>query len=174
MNTGANVIYESWNLDDPSIPTRSALYNLAPVGIGTGLVESLTSYVSRLAAAHCISPAVLLARTLVPIIGKEYWLRGKERSSTRSSILGNSFSLPAKVVNGRGVIAKDWVTALQGLTLRQDVGFLTMLPWAAVFPQRNLLRSTKVWCVTCYAQWRTNNQIIYEPLLWTFATSKSV
>ncbi len=38
-------IYESWNLEQPSIPLRSRLYQLEPVGIGTPLVESLTGYV---------------------------------------------------------------------------------------------------------------------------------
>jgi hypothetical protein len=115
-----------------------------------------------------MSPAVLLARTIVPLIGKEYWLRGGTRSNTRRSVLGNSFSMPAKVVNGMGIIAKDWVTALQGLTLREDLGFLTMLPWAEVFAQRNLLRSSKAWCPTCFEDQRAENQIVYEPLLWTF------
>jgi hypothetical protein len=163
-----STIYESWDLSGPSIPARSSLYHLEPIGIGTGSVESLTSYVSRLAAAHCMSPAVLMARKLIPVIGKKYWLRAKKSPSTRSSILGNSFSLPAKVVNGRGIIAQDWVSALQGLTLCDNLSLLTMLPWAEVLPQRNLLRTTKAWCADCYTEWRANNQIVYEPLIWTF------
>lgn len=168
MNSKAHVIFESWNLKGPSIPERSPLYNLEPIGAGTGSVESLTSYASRLATAHCMSPAVLLTRTLVPIIGKKYWLRGKATSSTRGSLLGYSVSTPAKVINGRGTIAEDWVNALQGLTLRNDLRFLTMLAWAEVFAQRNLLRSSRAWCPTCYEDRRANNQIVYEPLLWTF------
>jgi TniQ len=168
MNSESNLIYASWNLNGPSIPQRSQLYHLEPIGIGTGSIECLTSYASRLAAAHCLSPAVLLARTLVPIIGKQYWLRGHAGSTARSSILGYSSSQPAKLINGKGTIAKDWVTALQALTLRDDLKFLTMLPWTEAFTQKNLLRSSKAWCPSCYEDRRSGNQVVYEPLLWTF------
>jgi len=62
--------YESWNLESIKIPARSQLYNLEAIGTGTGLVESLTSYITRLAAAHNLSPAVLLGRVLAPLMGK--------------------------------------------------------------------------------------------------------
>ncbi|MBC8029207.1 MAG: TniQ family protein [Pyrinomonadaceae bacterium] len=138
------------------------------MGIGTGSVECLTSYTSRLAAAHCLSPAVLLGRTLAPLMGKKYWLQGGARPGTRGSALGNSFGVHAKAVNGTGIIAKDWITVLECLTLRNDLGFLTMRPWSKVFTQRNLLRSMRAWCPSCYEEWRENDQIIYEPLSWTF------
>ena len=82
--------------------------------------------------------------------------------------MGNSFGEYAKAINGIGVIAKDWVTALQNLTLRSDLNFLTMIPWADVFTHRNLLRPSRTWCPSCYQDWRLNDQQIYEPLLWTF------
>lgn len=134
----------------------------------TGLVEGLTSYTARLAAAHCLSPAVLLGRTLAPLMGKKYWLQGGARPGTRGSALGNSFSEHAKAVNGMGVIATDWARGLESLTARNDLKFLTMLPWVKVFTQRNLLRSTRAWCPSCYEDWRLNDKAVYEPLLWTF------
>ena len=55
------VVYCSWDEASPrSIPPRSYLYRVAPMGVGSANVESLTSYLARLAAAHDISPAVLL------------------------------------------------------------------------------------------------------------------
>ena len=162
------IIYGSWNLTTASLPTRSRLYNLEPIGIGTGLVECLTSYTSRLADSHCVSPAVLLGRTLAPLMGKKYWLQGGARLGTRGSALGNSFSEHTKAINSTGVIAKDWVTVLESLTLRNDLALLTTLPWGEVFTQRNLLRPNKSWCPSCYEEWRINDQPIYEPLLWTF------
>ena len=44
--------YETWTLEKAEVPPRTRLYHLRPVGFGTGLVESLTSYFSRLAEAH--------------------------------------------------------------------------------------------------------------------------
>lgn len=140
--------------------------------MGTGLVESLTSYTSRLAAAHNLSPAVLLGRVLAPLMEKKYWLQGGARPGTRGSALSNSFIAHAKSINGTGVIARNWVSVLETLTMRQDLGFLTMLPWANVLPRRNLFRPTRAWCPSCYQGWRTNDQAVYDPLLWTLREAK--
>ena len=51
-------ILESWNLNKPSIPLRSQLYQLEPIGVRTPVTESLTSFISRLAIAHCLPPGV--------------------------------------------------------------------------------------------------------------------
>ncbi|MGH9967929.1 MAG: hypothetical protein ACREBG_08890, partial [Pyrinomonadaceae bacterium] len=75
-------------------------------------------------------------------MGKKYWLQGGARPGTRGSALGNSFSTHAKAVNGTGVIAKDWVRVIEGLTMRNDLRFLTMLPWASALTPRHLLRPT--------------------------------
>jgi hypothetical protein len=168
LNDESLSIYESWNIEMPCMSTRSQLYNLEPIGMGTGCAESLTSYIARLAVAHSLTPAVLLGRTLAPFMDKNYCLQGDARPGARRSPLGNSFGEYAKAINGIGVIAKDWVIALQNLTLRSDLNFLTMIPWADVFTNRNLLRSSRRWCPSCYHDWRGDGQQIYEPLLWTF------
>ncbi len=120
--------YESWDLESIDIPPRSQLYNLKAIGMGTGLVESLTSYTTRLAAAHNLSPAVLLARVLAPLMEKKYWLHGGARSGTKGSALSNSLSARTTAINSTGVIAQDWVVVLERLTSRNDLRFLTMLP----------------------------------------------
>ena len=51
MLASALETYESWDLKKLVIPSRSRLYQLEPIGIGTPLVESLTGYISRLAEA---------------------------------------------------------------------------------------------------------------------------
>lgn len=162
------LIYGSWNMEMPFVSTRSRLYNLKPIGMGTGHAESLTSYIARLAAAHSLTPAVLLGRTLTSVMDKRYWLQDGAHPGSRRSPLGNSFGEYAKAINGIGVIAKDWVTALQNLNLRSDLNLLTMLPWADVFTHRNLLRPSRTWCPSCYHDWRLDGQQVYEPLLWTF------
>ncbi len=40
------------------IPPRSTLYSLAPLGVGTPGIESLTSYVNRLAQVYHVGPRV--------------------------------------------------------------------------------------------------------------------
>lgn len=150
--------YESWDLKKVSIPSRSQLYQLEPVGIGTPLVESLTGYISRLAEAHCVTPKVLISRKLVSFIPKTY----------RTTNFFEMRSLTG-ALNGIGTMAFDLVTVLESMTLCSDLHFLTLLTWANVFPQRKLLRSRRAWCPYCYEEWYSSkNQVIYEPLIWFF------
>ncbi len=59
-------IYNSWDMTYPSIPARSRLFQLEPIGIGTPYVESLTSYIVRLAKAHCLLPRTLITKMIAP------------------------------------------------------------------------------------------------------------
>lgn len=49
---------ELWDIEPPSIPQPSRLFSLEPIGLNTGYVESLTSYVARLALAHSVLIAI--------------------------------------------------------------------------------------------------------------------
>ena len=165
-------IYDSWNVDLPIFPPRSRLHSLQPQGSGTALIECLTSYVSRLAASHCVSPSALLSSTIAPLIGKKYWLQEGARQGRRGNALSKSYNIHARAINGIGVIASDWVRALQSLTLRNDLTQTTMLEWESLFPHRNLLRGARAWCPDCYDNWANNQQQVYEPLLWAFRDVK--
>lgn len=149
-------IYKSWNLKRPKIPPRSRLYQLEPIGIGTPFVESLTSFVARLAQAHCVLPRILISRELTPLLPKIYRTR-------------NLFGIRdwTGALNSTGTMALDLVMVLEALTLGSDLRFLTLLTWANVLPQRKLLRSYRAWCPTCYEKWRLTKQVIYEPLMWS-------
>lgn len=150
-------IYDSWQINNPVIPIRSKLFPLEPIGIGTPHVESLTSYLTRLAQAHNVLLGNLATHEIKPVIPKSYRSRDlfciKHRTGT---------------VNGIGVIACDLVRALSQLTLRTDLIYLTLLKWSEVFPQRQLNRPVKAWCPACYQDWHSQNKVIYEPLLWSF------
>jgi hypothetical protein len=54
------------------MPIHSRLYHLEPIGIGTPFVESLTSYVVRLAEAHSVSPRI--------VVTPENWTPGKVKA----------------------------------------------------------------------------------------------
>jgi transcriptional regulator with XRE-family HTH domain len=57
--------YESWDMTAAAIPPRSRFFNLSPAGLGTSMVECLTSYISRLAQAHSVTPGVLHHREIM-------------------------------------------------------------------------------------------------------------
>lgn len=150
-------IYDSWNLSYPSIPARSRLFQLEPVGIGTPYVESLTSYLTRLAESHTVHLSVLASKEIKSVVPKNY--KSKDLFSIKQH---------TGTVNGTGIIAADVVQALEKLTMREDLTCLTLLKWSQVFPQRRLNRHTKAWCPVCYQDWYLNNQTIYDPLIWSF------
>jgi hypothetical protein len=73
------LIYAEWDLGRPAIPSRSRLYSLEPVGIGTPETESLTSYVSRLAEAHSVRVHDLVVHEVLPFLGTHAPGRWPER-----------------------------------------------------------------------------------------------
>src|SRR5713101_4537850 len=149
-----------WDLSIPDIPPRSRLYNLAPLGLNSSLVESLTSYLCRLAYEHHVEVGTLIQYTIAPVIGKQYLAHCQSRGIS-------SFLRYAGPINGNGIMASNWVSALESLTLRPDLALLTLLVGANALSQRDLLQPDRQWCTMCYEIWRRRNGIIYEPLLWS-------
>lgn len=111
----ANIItaYDLQDLEKPLIPSRSRLYHLEPIGIGTPFVESLASYIVRLANAHCVSTQTLVTQEILPLLEKH------AQSGTRSE--------KTLTVNGMSSLAEEWVCALEQLTLNNNLRYLTML-----------------------------------------------
>jgi len=149
--------YAAWNSRMPIVPRSSRLYHLSPIGLKTPMVESLTGYIVRLADAHCVSAGVLYWKEIRAVAGKgnifTFRVASDEGYSTHSI---NSFGSPAA----------DFVRALESLTGRSDLRYLTLLPWAEVLTHFSLLRRSRVWCESCLYAWQHAGQPIYEPLLW--------
>lgn len=82
-------------------PSPSRLYGVEPIGAGTPLVESLTSYIVRVASAHCVTVGTLLAEEVAPIIGKPYL------TSKTMATVSSPFLITAKAMNGFSVTASD-------------------------------------------------------------------
>ncbi|MBD1836306.1 helix-turn-helix domain-containing protein [Cyanobacteria bacterium FACHB-472] len=156
---------ELWSIEKPELPKRSRLYHLPPVGIGSPFVESLTSYIARLAESHSVLPSVLISKEITPYLKKVF---AKRLSSRRLRALFDR----ARALNGTGDIAMDFVQALETLTLRSDLCFLTLQSCASILAQRGLFRPYKAWCPTCYQEWLTSGQIAYDPLLWIIEVVK--
>ncbi len=161
MGKTAGDTYEEWDLSPLQIPVRSALYALEPRGVGTPFVESLTSYLTRLAEAHGVFPGILVNKVIAP--------QGQSISPHRGrQTLFMTDGRKSHLLNAIGVRASRLVQILGALTTRADLHFLTLLPWSQVMYVRGLLRATKAWCPACYEVWRTNGQVVYDPLIWGF------
>ena len=57
------------------LTSRSVLYNLQPMGIGTPYIESLSSYLSRLSIVHNVTLSDLLKGTVAPLLKTIYCTR---------------------------------------------------------------------------------------------------
>lgn len=146
----------------PTLIPRSRLYHLEPMGLGTFYVESLTSYIERLASAHNVTARNLLLFEIAPLV----------KQHSISKLIRNSFCVNhffKKHLNGMSKKASSYVHALEALTLCKDLYFLTMLPWVEITDIRGSFRSNSAWCPACYEEWRLAKKVIYEPLIWSFS-----
>jgi GTPase SAR1 family protein len=161
-------VLESLDLTQPTIISRTHLYDVQPVGIGTADVESLTSYIGRVAEAHCVSTGTLFARKLSAHVGKDYLVAMKN-----STVFAVLHQVDTQAINGISQISEGFVYALETLTRRNGLRFLTMQTWKEAISTRNLLRATRAWCSQCFEQWRDTGSVIYEPLLWALNVIKA-
>jgi hypothetical protein len=158
-------LYSDWESSRAIWNNRSYLYTLAPIGVGTAVVESLTGYIARLAAAHAVETGVLVNRELLPRVP---YTKGVSAGHTPWKLPIYSFYIDAHTLNGIGDRSRLWVSLLQQLTCIQRLDLLTALPWAHAISCVHLLRTVRAWCPFCYGCERSPATSGYERLLWTF------
>src|SRR5437667_7845365 len=124
MGKTAGDIYEAWDLSPVQMPARSTLYALEPIGVGTAFVESLTSYIARLASAHCVFVGVLMNKFLALALMDLF----PDRSKT--SLLVTNGGRQPKALNGANICTLNAVQVLEHFTQRQGLCFLTLLTWS--------------------------------------------
>jgi hypothetical protein len=142
-----------------AFPPRSRLYSLEPQGLGGAWVESLTSYIARLAAAHSLRVSTLVREIIAPCA------RGG------LSTIAAGYDLLRKggnAVNGSGQISWHTIRIIEILTGRSGLGELTLQftrGWLAMQP---LMSKKQKWCAWCLETIRESGQTVYYPLLWHF------
>ncbi len=153
-----------WQLTKIALPERSTLYAPVPIGGGTAFGESLTSYLARLAEAHCVYPGVLLQQMMVPLM-RELEMQG---SGALDHPLWRRDGSGSHLINVTSPRARSTLDALELLTLRTDLRGLALTALTEILPIRGLTRKTLAWCPLCYEEWEESGQILYDPLLWMF------
>lgn len=153
-----------WNMTSVETPTRSRLFSLEPIGMGTSLQESLSSYMVRLAHAHMVTPLVLANRELLP----------RTNIKVGRAAVGSFTMKDAKTLNGLNKYATEATRCFQELTLRNDLINGTLLPWRDVLDGRatGLLSKHPRWCPFCFVEWRAQGVEPYLPLLWFLTPAK--
>jgi len=158
------VVCAEWDLTRPAIPSRSRLYSLEPIGIGTSETESLTSYVGRLAEAHSVRVHDLVVHELLPFLGRPHLADGRN-----ASLLTAFWRNETRALNGTRTLARNLVQALEALTGQRNLRFLTLLSWTEVLPVHQLQKPSRAWCPICFEEWRQDGRAAYDPLVWTLA-----
>ncbi len=136
----------------------SMLYPVSPKEIGTGMCESLSSYIIRLSTEHNIITGVLINKIMAPILDNRYILN--------SSINGrNRFYDGAKSLNSFDKSASEFTRILGSLTGRNDIKETTLREIKDLIASRDLLKNSLAWCPLCLNRWKEE---AYYPLIWFF------
>lgn len=143
----------------PAPSRRSVLFALKPNGVGTDRVESLSSYVTRLARAHSVSPRWLIREELrqrAPNPEEMRWLGHTSRQMS---------------MDGLGKFSQSLVPLLEELTTVPSLEYLTLLPLADLIPRNGpyQLHGQPRWCPDCYLEQIHKGEDISRPLLWSLA-----
>ncbi len=168
--------YESWDLTMSQLPKRSHLYSLKPIGFGTPTVESFTSYLQRLAAAHGVSIASLIRYKITPLFIQTNHPPDFFKADDGIKMLMNAWHREPAMLQQQA--AEFWldrtqhvskvVAIVEKLTTRLDLSFLTLLQWHSWRLNFNhIFHTEQRWCPGCYQDWREADLPIYHPLLWT-------
>ncbi|NRR05506.1 TniQ family protein [Brevibacillus sp. RS1.1] len=158
MLSGTSSIYESWDISIPQITKPSMFYSLEPIGLGTPYVESLTSYICRLAEAHSVRTGTLVLEEIIPRIQKYNSVRNRKALYRNSGAINNC----GDEESYKGSI----VMILEDLCQRKDLSLLTMSIWRSYISLSWLHSTNRKWCPVCFEEWRKMRAPIYEPLIW--------
>jgi len=139
---------------------RSCLFSIEPIGIGSIEVESLSSYISRLADAHCVTVGDIMTHLIAPKLNKKYINNMVFKG-------GNGFYKSSTAINGHGKMADDFIEVIALLTKRRDIRKTTLVNCRGIVPFRGLLKSSRHWCPFCFQEDLESKQIVYERLSWT-------
>ncbi len=138
------------------IAATTRLYALAPIGLGTGQVETLMSYINRLAIAHCVSVNRIIIDVITP-------------AAVIFSPAGRWLMLPSYFESFAGATknTEALCRALAALTGREELVQMTMLPYAAHIDGIGLFHGSVRCCRACFNADIAGNLFPYERLLWT-------
>lgn len=149
-------IYEFLPIEIKSL-TSSSIYNLLPEGQYSKNIESLSSYIKRLANQHCVSVGNFTSKLLLP------HLKVIHKKDYKNNIYRDySYHL-----NGQGQFAKDTIHIIEKLSGRVDLSHHTMIKFHEIISRIKMLKNRKEWCPICFQEMRVNSGIVFEKLVWS-------
>lgn len=139
-----------WESSEDLSVSPSHLFSLKPMGVGTPYIESLSSYIKRLAQQHHLWVVDLL----------EFCAEQTDKNvmlTTTHKFHG---------IDGLSGSGRTWSLLLSELTQHPDVRYLSMAYWDFVLNPYRLLKQHHTWCPLCYAASQQAGTPVYTPLIW--------
>lgn len=134
------------------------LYQIDPIGVGTSCMESLPSYIKRLAKAHSVSPLTLLSEELLP------------KRTYFKAIYNPASFLSNEIVSA--LVKKTGVPKIRKLFLRRGELLLeakNIFRGHFLVDTRHIFRDYLAWCPFCFEESKTSHHDIYEKMQWCFS-----
>jgi AraC-like DNA-binding protein len=140
----------TWDIHTALPISTSVLYPLMPQGVGTPHVESLTSYLKRLAHAHHLKVVDMVTFC---------------STQTDAHVLPSTLQKLSRI-DGMTDSGGAWSVLLQKLTCQEEVVCLTMHYWRSLLNPYRMLRQHHAWCPLCFADATQQRNPVYESLAW--------
>lgn len=132
---------------------RTTLHALPPIGTGTPEVESLTSYVARLAHSHSMT-AQKLTDWVLDHFGEEVCAK---------------YAWHQRSLSGASDQSELWASRLAELTGVENLDRLTLSPWRHLVGTPGLAPKSDRWCPCCLEEDREEGREPYLRLAWDVA-----
>ncbi|MGM0881144.1 MAG: TniQ family protein [Bacillota bacterium] len=142
-----------------NLPNRSKLISLPPYSLDSPYVESMTSYIKRHAELLKVQTGIFIKHVIGEEINDLYVMKDLKRGASR-------FIERSSTINGTHQLAESCVSMFERLTTLNQLDRLTLLSWRGRITSLDLLKQRLSWCPLCFHDWKTNNHVQYEPLLW--------
>ncbi len=135
-----------------SSAVRSTLRPIAIKGDGES-IESLTSYIGRLAWHHSVKPSLLIGSLIDP--GKSPGFLNHEIATSFNSLTPKTATI-IESISAQSGLAHHWVAAMTFVHLHDQIDHSA----------RGFIRKTKQWCPVCYDEDHSNGGQ-YDRLAWS-------
>jgi hypothetical protein len=129
------------------------------------MVESFTSYITRLSRAHFLPPWVLVTRDIAP-----RYRSVKVAQDGHCDLFGQL----GAALNGNRNTAIEGVGIVEGLTFRKGLESLTLRSLSSSISPAALLHPFEAWCPACLEDWKKAGAEVYSPLLWQVRAASGV
>jgi AraC-like DNA-binding protein len=132
--------------------------------MGTAYREGLSSYLMRLAGAHCVRPHAIIRTLMKPYL--DTYCPGLAETNK----VERWFNFPT--FDGASAPVSAFVGALEALTLREDLASLTLVALDGLVPIKDLVARSRRWCPLCYREDRLTGTP-HSRLLWAMQDAQA-